>query len=219
MASPPVVEPPTQRIAPIYDGELAGASRVHEVVNADLARRVLDGTFARYLTGPCPRIADAERAGSWVTLDRLQAREDAAGHLQPRVVKRVDGRFTSSAAGIGETLFTIDPGHCMKNGSHDILYVVFDRGDVDGWRKLAPRARVMTSDWHPRELAGVVERDGRDVLIETAAGNNDAITVSLLRFEADENGRSGFRLARDALCEISPSRAITCGGGDGPSSR
>jgi hypothetical protein len=207
---------PAYRVAPLYDGELIGASRVQPVGNLDLEKRVLDATFAKYLTtAPCPPIGAAERAKTWVELDLLQGREDALGHLRPRVLRRVDGRFTErDGGGIGETVFMIDPGHCVNNGSFDRLYVVFDRGEVDGSKKLVPRGRAMTSDWHPRELAGVVERDGVDLLIETAAATNDELDASLLRFEPLGKNGSRSRLVVDARCRLSAGRTFTCAAAD-----
>jgi hypothetical protein len=93
------------------------------------ASRVLDATFTKYRRGPCPPNPAVARAGTWSELDRLQAQAHARGHFRPVVVQRIDGSF--SHAGAEETLYAIDLGECVANGSTSCLDVLFTRGRKD----------------------------------------------------------------------------------------
>ncbi len=151
-----------------------------------LAKHVIDGLFPRHVNRVCPEITDVRRAKSWVDLDELRAKADKMGLFLPRVLQRIDGHFTSEY--VRETLFVIDVGHCVDNGSVDTRYVVFDAVTV--WDKvLAPRAIVDVREWHAHSLVGVVEDDGLDVLFARSCCTGGDDEVHSLRFQLDDGGR------------------------------
>src|SRR5205823_716496 len=105
-------------------------------VDPALAKVVLDATFWRYLTKPCPEIPEVAGASSWVELDRIKSKANAAGLMRPQIVQRAAGHFTT--AEVNETLFAIEVGSCVGNGSNDLVYVVFETADFDAPTPLKP---------------------------------------------------------------------------------